>query len=160
MNLILENYKEKIIKALNVDYYEEIVDWNEMKDLQIAFFKSNVPYQDLPQDHAIFAGLYNFAIKNGIKYVLTGANTATESIRPPLEWVYLNDIKLMKDISKKFGNVRLKTFPMCSMLKYRIWYKYFKGMKRVAPLDYVKYNRISSYIRSIIFYDVLWSKGK
>ena len=92
-----------------------------MKDLQIAFFKSNVPYQDYPQDLAIFAGLYNYAVKHKIKYVLTGANNATESIRPPLEWVYMNDIRLLRDIHKKFGTVKLKTFPQCSIVKYRVW---------------------------------------
>jgi hypothetical protein len=112
-----------------------------MKDLQLAFFKSQVPYQDLPQDHAIFAGLYNYAVKHKIKFVLTGSNIATESIRPPVEWVYLNDIKLIKSIHKKFGSTRLKTFPLCGMFKYRIYYAYLKGMKRIAPLDYIPYEK-------------------
>ena len=135
-----ENIK-KIVSKLNLDTYEEKIDWNEMRDLQVAFLKSQVPYQDLPQDHAIFAGLYNYAVKHKIKYVLTGANIATESIRPPLEWVYMNDIKMIKDIHKKHGSVKLKTFPLCGMLKYKIYYKYFKGMKRIAPLDCVEYNK-------------------
>lgn len=143
-NLDIANQNvEKIVKGLNLDLHKEIVDWEEMKDLQLAFFKSQVPYQDFPQDHAIFAGLYNYAVKNGIKYVLTGANNATECVRPPVEWVYVNDIKLMKDIHKKFGKVELKTFPMCGMLKYRIYYPYIKGMKRIAPLDYIKYDKTS-----------------
>ena len=78
---------DRIVNALGLDMYKEVVDWEEMKDLQLAFFKAQVPYQDLPQDHAIFAGLYNYAVKNKIKYVLTGANNATECIRPPIEWV-------------------------------------------------------------------------
>lgn len=132
---------KKILDKLGLDYYVEEVNWDEMKDLQVAFFKSQVPYQDLVQDHVIFAGLYNYAVKHGFKYVLTGANIATESIRPPMEWVYMNDVRMIKDIHKKFGNVPLKTLPMCGMLKYKIWYKYFRGMKRVAPLDYVAYNK-------------------
>ena len=131
----------KIVKALDLDLYVEKVDWEEMKDLQLAFFKSQVAYQDFPQDHAIFAGLYNYAVKNNIKYVLTGANNSTECIRPPVEWVYLNDITLMKDIHKKFGKVKLKTFPMCGMFKYRLYYPYIKGMKRVAPLDLINYDK-------------------
>ena len=102
----------------------------------MPFFKSQVPYQDLPQDHAIFAGLYNYAVKHNIKYVLTGANNATECIRPPIEWVYQNDIVLIKSIHKRFGTVPLKTFPLCGMLKYRLFYTYFRGMKRVAPVEY------------------------
>ncbi|MEG1620232.1 MAG: N-acetyl sugar amidotransferase, partial [Eubacterium sp.] len=140
LNVAVENI-EKIVKSLKLDMYTEVVNWEEMKDLQLAFFKSQVPYQDFPQDHAIFAGMYNFAVSKKIKYVLTGANNATECIRPPIEWVYVNDIALMKDIHKKFGKVPLKTIPMCGMFKYRIYYPYFKGMKRVAPLDLIPYNK-------------------
>ena len=140
LNVAVENI-ERIVKALKLDMYTEVVNWEEMRDLQLAFFKSQTVYQDFPQDHAIFAGLYNYAVKNKIKYVLTGANNATECVRPPVEWSYLNDIKLMKDIHKKFGKIKLNTFPMCSMFKYRLYYAYIKGMKRVAPLDYINYDK-------------------
>lgn len=140
LNVAVENI-ERIVKALDLDMYTEVVDWNEMKDLQLAFFKSQVPYQDTPQDHAIFAGLYNYAVKYGIQYVLTGANSATECIRSPVEWVYMNDLKMIRDIHHKFGTRPLKTFPLCGMVKYRVYYPIFKGMKRVAPLDMVEYNK-------------------
>lgn len=140
LNVAVENI-ERIVKALDLDMYTEVVDWNEMKDLQLAFFKSQVPYQDTPQDHAIFAGLYNYAVKHGIQYVLTGANSATECIRSPVEWVYMNDLKMIRDIHRKFGTRPLKTFPLCGMVKYRVYYPIFKGMKRVAPLDMVEYNK-------------------
>lgn len=135
-----ENIK-RIVDALELDVYTETVNWEEMRDLQLAFLRSQVPYQDLPQDHAIFAGLYNYAVSHGIKYVLTGANSATECIRPPIEWVYQNDLRLIKDIHNRFGTGKLKTFPMCSMIKYRLYYPIVKGMKRVAPLDMVEYDK-------------------
>lgn len=135
-----ENIK-RIVDALELDVYTETVNWDEMRDLQLAFLRSQVPYQDLPQDHAIFAGLYNYAVSHGIKYVLTGANSATECIRPPIEWVYQNDLRLIKDIHRRFGTGKLKTFPMCSMIKYRLYYPIVKGMKRVAPLDMVEYDK-------------------
>lgn len=140
LNVAVENI-ERLVKALDLDMYTEVVNWDEMRDLQLAFFKSQVAYQDLPQDHVIFSGLYNFAVKKGIKYVLTGSNNATECVRPPIEWVHLNDLKLIKDIHKEFGQVKLKTMPMCSMFKYRLYYEYIKGMKRVAPLDMIQYDK-------------------
>lgn len=140
LNVAVENI-ERLVKALDLDMYTEVVNWEEMKDLQLSFFKAQVPYQDLPQDHVIFAGLYNFAVKNGIKYVLTGSNIATECVRPPIEWVHLNDLKLIKDIHKTFGKTKLNTMPMCSMFKYRLYYQYIKGMKRVAPLDMIHYDK-------------------
>jgi len=140
LNVAIENI-EKIVKALKLDMFTEVVNWEEMKDLQLAFLRSQVAYQDTPQDHAIFAGLYNYAVKNNIKYVVTGANNATEAIRPPVEWVYTNDIVLIKDIHKKFGKIKLSTFPMCGMIKYRIYYAYIRGMKRIAPLNYINYEK-------------------
>ncbi len=140
LNVAVENI-EKIVKGLDLDLYTEVVNWKEMADLQLSFFKSGISSQDFPQDHAIFAALYNYAVKHHIKYVLTGSNSATEFIRPPVEWIYMNDLRMAKDIHKKFGQRKLNTYPMCGMIKYKIWYRYFHGMKRVYPLDYVVYNK-------------------
>lgn len=140
LNVAVENI-EKIVKTLHLDLYTEVVNWQEMKDLQLAFLKSQVPYQDTPQDNAIFAGLYNYAVKKGIKYVLTGGNYSTECVKPPFEWTYVNDLTLIKDIHKKFGTVSLKTFPLCGMLKNRLYYRGIKSMKVIKPLDYVPYNQ-------------------
>ena len=140
LNVAVENI-EKIVKGLNLDMYTEVVNWKEMADLQLAFFKASISSCDIPQDHSIFAALYNYAVKHHIRYVLTGSNTATEFIRPPVEWLYMNDITMLKDIHRRFGHVPLKTFPLCGMLRYRILYRFFYGMKRVYPLDYVVYDK-------------------
>lgn len=140
LNVAVENI-EKIVKGLDLDMYTEVINWKEMADLQLAFFKAGISSQDFPQDHAIFASLYNYAVKHNIKYVLTGSNSATEFIRPPVEWLYMNDLRMAKDIHRKFGQRDLKTFPMCGILTYKVYYRYFKGMRRAYPLDYVVYNK-------------------
>jgi asparagine synthetase B (glutamine-hydrolysing) len=63
------NNIEKLVDGLGVDLYTEVINWPEMRDLQLAFFKAGVPHLDTPQDHAFFAGLYNFASKNKVKYI-------------------------------------------------------------------------------------------
>lgn len=140
LNVAVQNV-EKITRGLGIPLYTEIVNWNEMRDLQLAFFKAQIPYQDIPQDHVIFASLYNYAAKNGIQYVLTGGNNSTECVREPNEWVYQNDIRMIKDIHKKYGTVPLKTLPMCGMFKAHIHYRYIKGMKMVKPLDLIPYTK-------------------
>lgn len=140
LNVAVENI-EKIVKGLNLDMYTEVINWNEMRDLQLSYFNAQVPYQDFPQDHAIFAGLYNYAVKHHIKYVISGSNSATEFVRPPLEWLYMNDWRLAKDIHKKFGKISLKTFPSCGILKYKLYYPIIKGMRRAYPLDLVNYDK-------------------
>ncbi|NMB44450.1 MAG: N-acetyl sugar amidotransferase [Clostridiales bacterium] len=140
LNVANENVSN-LIKKLDLDLITIQVEWEEMKDLQLAFLKSQVPYQDTPQDHAIFAGLYNYAAKHGIKYVLTGGNYSTEGVKPPQEWTYLNDIRLIKDIHKRYGSISLKTFPLCGMFKYKIYYRYFKGLRVVRPLNMIPYEK-------------------
>lgn len=147
---VANNNVKNIIDKLNLDLVTVTVDWEEMKDLQISFFRSAVPYQDGPQDHAIFAGLYNYAVKNGFKYILTGGNYSTECVKPPQEWTYYNDLVLLKDIHGKFGTKPLNNFPLCGMFKNRIYYRYFKGMQVVKPLNYVPYlkNEATSLLKS------------
>jgi N-acetyl sugar amidotransferase len=134
------NNVEKLVDVLNLDLHTEVVNWREMQDLQLAFFKAQVPHIDTPQDHAFFAGLYNFAAKNGFKYILTGANYSTECVREPLEWHYhASDLRQLKDIHSKFGSRPLKTFPLTDIFTFKLYYRYAKGVKVVKPLNSVPY---------------------
>lgn len=132
---------EKLVNGLELDLYTEVINWEEMKDLQLAFLKSQIADQDLPQDYAFFSGLYKFAKKHKIKYVLTGANYSTECCREPEEWGGFPgiDTLLVKDIHSKFGKKPLKTFPLVDILKYKIYYKYILGMKVFKPLNLVPF---------------------
>lgn len=134
------NNIEQMVDKLGLDLYTEVIDWEEMRDLQLAFFKSGVSHIDLPQDHAIFAMMYSFAEKHKIKYILTGANYSTECVRNPLEWFYYGtDTRQIKDIHNKFGQQPLKKFPLSNILMHKVYLRYFKGIKVVTPLNYVPY---------------------
>ena len=142
---IAVNNIEKLIDGLGLDLYTEVIDWEEMKDLQLSFFKSGVSHIDTPQDHAFFATMYNFASKHKIKYILTGANYSTECIRNPLEWMYFqSDSIQLKDIHKRFGNKPLNNYPITNILWHKIYLPYIKGIKVVKPLDYVPYHKESA----------------
>src|SRR6266702_2144440 len=134
------NNIEKIVDGLGLDLHTEVIDWPEMQDLQLAFFRAQVPHLDSPQDHAFFAGLYNFAAKRGYKYILTGANYSTECVREPLEWHYhATDLRQLKDIHRRFGTRPLKTFPMADIVTFKLYYRFVKGVRVVKPLNYVPY---------------------
>ncbi len=139
---IAVNNIEKLVDALGLDLYTEVINWEEMKDLQLAFFKSGVPHIDVPQDHAFFATMYKFASKHNIKYILTGGNYSTECIRNPLEWMYYqtDSIQLL-DIHNRFGNKKLKDFPITNILWHKIFLPYIKKIKLIRPLDYIPYNK-------------------
>jgi N-acetyl sugar amidotransferase len=136
------NNIEKLVDGLGLDLYTEVVNWPEMRDLQLAFFKSGVPHLDTPQDHAFFAGLYNFAANNGVKYILTGANYSTECVREPLEWHYhASDLVQLRDIHRRFGTRPLASFPLAGILKFKLYYRFVRGVRVVKPLNNVPYEK-------------------
>ncbi|EMY3552970.1 N-acetyl sugar amidotransferase [Flavobacterium psychrophilum] len=149
---------EKLVNCLGLDLYTEVINWQEMKDLQLAFLKSQIADQDMPQDIAFFSALYKFAKEKKIKYVLTGANFSTECCREPEEWgAYPGiDKTLISDIYKKFGNKKLKTFPIIDILNYKIYYKYVLRMKIFKPLNLVPYNKIA--VEKLLFEKFGWEK--
>ena len=136
------NNIEKLIDKLGLDLYTEVIDWEEMRDLQLAYFKSGVPHIDTPQDHAFFATMYKFAEQHGIKTILTGANYSTECIRNPIEWMYYqSDAIQLKDIHRRFGTRPLVNFPITSIFRHKVWLPYFKGIRVLRPLNLVPYDK-------------------
>ena len=139
---IAVNNIEKLVDGLGLDLFTEVINWEEMKDLQLAFFKSGVPHIDVPQDHAFFATMYKFASKYKIRTILTGGNYSTECVRNPLEWMYYqSDSIQLKDIYRQFGSGKLNDYQITNILWHKIWLPYFKGIKLYRPLDLIPYNK-------------------
>jgi aminotransferase len=132
---------EQIVTRVGLDLVTHVVDWEEMRDLQVSFLKSHVANQDSPQDHAFFAALYHFAVKNDIKYVISGSNYATESILP-VSWGYdPMDTRHVKAIHKQFGKRPLKTFPLVNFFDFHVYYPMIKGMTVLRPLNLIPYSK-------------------
>ncbi len=130
---------ENIVKKLDLELHTFVVNWQEMKDIQLSYFKANIANQDIPQDHAIFAALYSFAVKNNIKYVFNGSNFATECILPK-SWGYNNmDVKSLKTIHKSFGKRPLKKYPIMTFFKQYFYFRYVRKMTIVKPLNMMPY---------------------
>ncbi len=139
---IAVNNIQVIVDKLGLDLYTEVINWEEMRDFQLAFFKSGVPHLDIPQDHAFIAVLYQFANKHNIKYVLNGGNYATECVRNPLEWLYYGtDMAQLRDIHRRFGAIPLKTYPFSSIFFHKIYLRYLKGVQVIKPLNYLPYTK-------------------
>lgn len=132
---------EKLVDGLGLDLYTEVINWEEMKDLQVAFLRSQIPDQDLPQDAAFFSAIYKFARKHRIKYIATGSNYSTECCREPEEWGgYLGiDKILFRDIHARFGKHELDTFPLVDIFVYKLFYQKVLGMQVVMPLNLVPF---------------------
>lgn len=134
------NNIQVMIDKLGLDLYTEVINWEEMKDFQLAFFKSGVPHIDIPQDHAFIATLYNFADKHNIKYILNGGNISTECVRNPMEFLYYGtDMAQIRDIRKKFSSNPMKTYPFSPVLRHKFYLRYLKGLTVVKPLNHMPY---------------------
>jgi len=137
---IAVNNINAMIDKLGLDLYTEVINWEEMKDFQLSYFKAGVANIDVPQDHAFVATLYNFADKHRIKYIMNGGNISTECVRNPLEWLYYGtDMSQINDIRKKFGTIKLKTYPFSSVFRHKIYLKYVRRVNVIKPLDFMPY---------------------
>ena len=132
----------KIIDGLGLDLYTEVVNWEAVKRMQLAFLRSGIPDQDLVQDAAFFSVLYKLARRYKIKHIITGSNFSTECCREPIEWGgYLGiDKALFNDIWLKCGDGKpIKDFPIIDILVYKILYQRILNMKVNHPLNLISF---------------------
>lgn len=132
---------ERIVKHCNYELHTRVVNWEDMRELQLAYLRAAVSNQDVPQDHAFFAGLYHFAIKNKVRYVLNGGNVATEGIFPTSWHGAAMDASNLKAIHKQFGTTPLKDYPLISFRQYYFWYPVVKRMTPLRPLNLIPYSK-------------------
>ena len=129
----------RILEKTNFDFETLVLEWNEFKDLQISFLKAGVPDIELITDHAIFSYILNYSLKNEIKYIISGVNFATEHGSIPSWGWRKDDYSHIKLIHKKFGKVKLETFPRMYPFKKFIFEKIFKKVNYINLLDYINY---------------------
>lgn len=132
---------EKIVKHCGYELHTHVMDWEEMRDLQLAYFRAGVANQDVPQDHAFFSSLYHFATRNGISTVLSGGNTATEAIFPSAWHGAAMDAINLRAIHRRYGSMPLRHYKTISFWQYYFWYPFIKKMKVLRPLNYMPYSK-------------------
>lgn len=131
---------EQIVKKLEIDLYTYVIDWEEFRDMQVAFFKSSISNIEIPTDHAIWALIVKAATERDIKYFISGHNLSTEGVLPR-SWGYdAFDLKFIRAIQRKFGTVEIKSLPQLRLMP-RLYYIYLQNVKAVRLLDYMDYNR-------------------
>ena len=138
--IAVQNIKN-VAKNLDLDYLSYVVDWQEFKEIQLAFLKSSSVDLEFPTDIGIFASLNEIAKKHDIKYIISGGNSSSEGILP-LTWGYhvTRDLKYYKAIVKKFSKVPLKKVPVESILG-EVYNKFVKNIKTIYLLNYLNYDK-------------------
>lgn len=142
---VAETNIRKICDKLNVELHTEKIDFEEMRQMQIAFFKTGHAGLDAPQDHAFIAQVDKFSEKLGVKYILNGYNICTEIIANPASWYEgagpTADKTYIKDVMKKHGGFKTKSYVYTTGFKHKFWLPYVKGVKTLQLLNYVPFTK-------------------
>ena len=139
-DVAIKNIKA-IAQNLNLDYISYVLDWEEFKEIQLAFLRASIVDIEIPTDLAIPAALFEIASKYRINYIISGGNYTSEGILPR-QWGYhvMKDMKLYNHIVKKYSKVKRKKVPATGLLK-ETYYRFVKGIKIIYILNYVPYNK-------------------
>lgn len=146
---------EKMAKKLDVELHIEHIDKDDMRNFQIAAFRTGLAgVLDTPQDHAFIAILDEYAVKHGIKYILNGYNTSTEAIANPDSHGRgcgkSSDKKFIKDVLRQHSPAPLKNYQFTNVIRRKIVLPYLKGVHVIKPLNlipYVKKDVVDTLVR-------------
>ena len=136
----VDNIK-RVTDKLGVELHVEKMDWDEMREMQLAWFKTGLSALDVPQDHAFIALVDKFSQKLGIKYILNGYNIATEIVADPASWEKgggpAGDSTFVKDVIRKYCRIPIKKYTFTNGLKHKFFMPYIRRVKTVTPLNYL-----------------------
>ena len=143
---VATNNIRKICDKLGVQLHIDKLDPEEMRQMQIAFFRTGHAGLDAPQDHAFIARIDYYAQKLGVKYILNGGNISTEIVSNPHSWDkgagYSGDGAYVRDVIRKHSSIPLreyKHYTFTSGFKHKFWIPFILGVKTVKPLDLCPY---------------------
>jgi len=144
---------ENIITKLGFDLYTLVVNWEEFKDIQLAYLRASVVDIEVVSDHAIFSTMYKLAKQHKTGFIISGTNIVTEYIMPP-SWIYQKmDFANLKDIHDQFGKLKIKTYPTFDFKKY-VYYSAVLKLSPISILNYVPYNKKN--VKEIIKKELDW----
>ncbi|OFY18573.1 MAG: hypothetical protein A2W98_04900 [Bacteroidetes bacterium GWF2_33_38] len=144
---------KNILKKTKYDLYTYVINWAEFRDIQKSYFKANVIDIEAISDHAISSVLRKVAIKENIKFILSGTSITTEG-RLPKPWVFMKlDSLNIKAIHKRYGSMKMKTYPIQGYL-YRILKDKIYGIKSIDILNYVNY--VKTEAKELIKKEFYW----
>ena len=144
---VAEENIRKVTSKLGVELHVKKMNWNEMREMQLAWFRTGLEMLDAPQDHAFISTIDKYSIKLGVKYILNGYNVCTEVVADPASWERSSgptgDGTYIKDVVKKHCSIPIKDYTYTSGLKHKFWIPYVKGIKTIKPLNLVEFTKAS-----------------
>jgi N-acetyl sugar amidotransferase len=144
---------ENIVKRLGFDLHTYVVDWEEFRDVQLAYLKASVIDIEAVTDHAILGALHRLAKKFKIRYVLSGTNVVTEAVLPD-NWIFNKaDHVNLTAIHTRYGQVKLVDFPLFDTALKLYCHRWLK-VSSVSLLNWVPY--VKRDIQKLIAAELGW----
>ena len=122
--------------ALDVDLETIVADWEEFKDLQVAFLRASVSDAEIPTDFAILSVLYDMAHRNGVRYILNGHSFRTEGVAPK-SWTYM-DGRYIHDVYSKYGSKKISSFPIMMLSRF-LYYTFICKITTINLPEFIPY---------------------
>jgi N-acetyl sugar amidotransferase len=142
---------EKVLRKLDIDLVTIVLDWEEFRDLQVAFLRASTPDSEIPTDHAIVSVMYSQAAKYGVRHVVTGFNVRTESHIPRAWSSGHTDWRYIRNVHKRFGTRKLRIYPHTSFPRL-LWLR--RSQEWTHILNYVDYHKQNA--KAILSTDLAW----
>jgi N-acetyl sugar amidotransferase len=134
---------EMLVTKLGYDLETFVMDWDEFRDLQRAYFKASVVDLEVPTDHMILGALHKTASQHGIKHLLSGTNISTEWLLPKA-WHYRKfDLANLKAIHHTYGELPLKRLPALGVWQ-QAYYQQVRGIRSVELLNLIDFNKAAA----------------
>lgn len=142
---VAESNIKKLTDKLGVELHIEKMDWNEMREMQLAWFKTGLEMLDAPQDHAFIALIDKYSRELKVKYILNGYNICTEIVADPSSWEKhsgpTGDKKFIKDVVKKYCDIPIKKYTYTSGLRHKFINPVIHKIKTIKPLNLVCFTK-------------------
>jgi N-acetyl sugar amidotransferase len=129
-----------VVSALAIDYESYVLDWEEFKDIQLAFLRASVPEAETPTDLAIAVALHHYAAKYNVRYIISGGNLVSEGILPK-SWHYNSkDLTYFRHIQKEFGTRPIRKYKTFGYVA-EMYCKLIRQIRMVYLLNYLPFDK-------------------
>jgi N-acetyl sugar amidotransferase len=129
---------KKMTSKLGIDLETYVIDYEEVKCVLRSYMRASLPWVDYPTDLAIKAILYRIAVREKLKFILTGEDFRTEGIQP-MSWTN-GDARQLRYITKRFGNISLKSFPYINPF-HQLFNGIFLNIQVIRPYYFLDYQK-------------------
>jgi hypothetical protein len=127
-----------VTSSLGIDLYTHVVNNLEVNDMKRAFLLAGIKEWEADTDMGFAQVLRSAAAKFRVGYILEGHSFTAEGISP-LGDNYM-DGGYVADVHKKFGKVKMSTFPNLTFWRFLKW-TILHQQKFIRPLWYLDYSK-------------------